>query len=460
MKIFLFCLILFCSLFSFSSAHAATVIYRSVGAGNTANLNANSRTVTISGTTVTFSGAMPNNVGVGDVLQYQISSTYYLAFISSRTSSTQYTVQAADGGAPQAAPSGTAVNVYRAYTSLADAVTGSGLENPAIDASVRDFDSWTGGKDLVTADEQWNIACYSDAEDLTTGVAINNSAIDWVTDDTHYIKIYTPYLSSEVGISQRPNGAWDDSKYRLDSDDDTNGPPMNINSANVWIDGLQIFSGATMMGTDAIDLTNTSGKVKISNSILKADPVNGMSNFGINISTISNAGIYQAWNNIIYGFLQGGISLDGSANILYAYNNTTIGSAGAGEDICYNSVNGTFVAKNDIAQNCATGYGGTFDSNSQNNLSDLSSDAPGTNSTNNSSLTFADSTNADYHLNASDTTAIGDGINLSADTNLSFSTDIDSDSRPATGAWDIGADEYVSLGNATTPAACTGLSVY
>ncbi|MDR3558773.1 MAG: hypothetical protein P4L58_00010 [Candidatus Pacebacteria bacterium] len=133
MKIFLFCLILFCSLFSFSSAHAATVIYRSVGAGNTANLNANSRTVTISGTTVTFSGAMPNNVGVGDVLQYQISSTYYLAFISSRTSSTQYTVQAADGGAPQAAPSGTAVNVYRAYTSLADAVTGSGLENPAID---------------------------------------------------------------------------------------------------------------------------------------------------------------------------------------------------------------------------------------------------------------------------------------------------------------------------------------
>jgi len=457
-KFFLFGLILSAGLFSFSSAHAATAIYRSVGVGNTANLNTSNRTVAISGTTATFSGAMPDNVGVGDVLEYQISSTYYLAFISGRTSSTHYAVQAADSSTPQAAPSGTDVNVFRAYTSLADALSGTSAENSAIDSSVKDFDSFSGGKDLVSADEQWNVACYADAEDLTVGATINNSAISWITDDTHYIRIYTPYQTSEVGASQRASGIWDDAKYRLDSNDDTNGPPLNINAANVWIDGLQIFSGATMMGSDAIDLTNSSGEVKISNSIFKADPVNGMSNFGINISTISNAGTYQVWNNIIYGYLAGGINLDGSANTLYAYSNTIIGSDGAGQDICYNRVDGTFVAKDDIAQSCSAGYSGTFDDSSSNNLSGLA-DAPGTNPANSATLTFADSSSNDYHLNSSDTAAMGQGVNLTSDSNLSFSTDIDRDSRPSSSVWDIGADEHVSLGDTTPPAACTELSV-
>ena len=57
-----------------------TSLYRSVGV-NAANLNTSARTVQIAGNTATFSGAMPANVGVGDVLQYQVAATYYLAFI-------------------------------------------------------------------------------------------------------------------------------------------------------------------------------------------------------------------------------------------------------------------------------------------------------------------------------------------------------------------------------------------
>ena len=80
-------------------------------------LNTSSRTVTIAGTTATFSASMPDKVGVGDVLQYQVAATWYAAFISARTSNTVYTVQSATGGTPQAAAGGTAVSVYRAYTS-------------------------------------------------------------------------------------------------------------------------------------------------------------------------------------------------------------------------------------------------------------------------------------------------------------------------------------------------------
>ena len=70
-----------------------------VGADST-NLNTGNRTVEIVGTTATFSGAMPNKIGVGDVLQY--GSTPDRAFISGRTSATVYTVQNATAGTPVA----------------------------------------------------------------------------------------------------------------------------------------------------------------------------------------------------------------------------------------------------------------------------------------------------------------------------------------------------------------------
>jgi len=54
---------------------------------------------------------------------------------------------------------------------------------------------------------------------------------------------------------------------------------------------------------------------------------------------------------------------------------------------------------------------------------------------------FADATNKDFHLRVGDTAARGNGVNLSGDANLAFTTDIDNQARPATSAWDIGADQ-------------------
>lgn len=440
MKSLLFFFVFFGCLFFCFNAKAATSIYRSVGPANTLDLNTNSRTVTISGTTATFSGAMPNNVGVGDVLQYQIDTTYYLAFISGRTSSTVFSVQSSTGGTPQAASEGQAVNVYRAYTSLEEAE--SGTENTAFDASVSNFDSFTDGKDITSSDEQWNITCYGDAEDTTLGIVFQ----DWTTDADNYIKIYTPYLTSEVGTSQRHNGIWDDSKYKLVvSDDFPNGSPISINtgsdvnSVNVWIDGIQVYLNS-MMGATAIELYNITGETKISNNIIKANSENS-STYAINISDLTHDGTYKIWNNIIYGFFDGAINFspsNGSESIIYAHSNTAIGISSV-EGGCYNHGSyGTFVAKNNIAQSCFAGFAGVFDSDSDYNLSDLA-DAPGSNSQNSATVTFAGA--ADYHLDSTDTGAMNNGTNLSDDANLAFSIDIDNQDRSN---WDIGADEYVA----------------
>lgn len=50
-----------------------------------------------------------------------------------------------------------------------------------------------------------------------------------------------------------------------------------------------------------------------------------------------------------------------------------------------------------------------------------------------------------YHLASTDTGAIDDGTDLSADGTFAFTDDIDGDTR--SGSWDIGADEYVSASN-------------
>ncbi|MFA5961780.1 MAG: hypothetical protein WC848_03815 [Parcubacteria group bacterium] len=459
--------------FSFS-ASAATQIYRSVGPANTTNLNTTHETVTISGTTATFSDAMPNNVGVGDVLQYDISGTVYLAFITGRTSSSVFSVQSSTGGAPHSASATQVVSVYRAYTSLVDAE--AGIESLAFDSTVANFDDWTAGgdatandlgNDLVAGDLQWNIACYGDAEDdVSAGVVMVGG---WTTDDTRFIKIFTPNLTTQVGTSQRHAGVWGETgKYTLavhsvDGDNQSD-PPINIGGPNVWLDGLQILDDNMGTGnTIGVSLANISGLTRISNCIIKA-PAEGWTSYGI-MATGTETGTYKVWNNIISGFSEGGIYLIGESNTLYAYNNTVYGAFATlgGEDVCFQVDLGTIVAKNNIAQNCGIGYGGTgsFDLASEYNISDLD-DTPGSHNIDSQTLTFTDLTTdaEDFHLDDTDTAAIDAGSNLASDAHLSFSVDIDGDTR--TVPWDIGADESpfsTELGDEIAPAGPSGLAV-
>ena len=88
-------------------------LFRSVGATDT-DLNTSARTVTITGSTAIFSEGMPNNVGIGDCLVYNDR----LAFIHARINNKVYTVKDKDGIFPSSAAAGTAVGIFRCYTSL------------------------------------------------------------------------------------------------------------------------------------------------------------------------------------------------------------------------------------------------------------------------------------------------------------------------------------------------------
>jgi uncharacterized delta-60 repeat protein len=413
--------------------------FRSVGTTAT-DLNTNSRTVEIYGTTATFSGAMPDNVGVGDVLQYQVTGTYYLAFIHGRVSDTVYTVVPADGGTPQAAAAGTAVAVYRAYTSLANWQALN--ENDIIDDTVENFDT---SRDLVSANTIMKVACYGDGPD-TTMVIIDG----WTTSADNYIKIYTPYLSTEVGASQRHSGKWDNSKYRIES----GVAPIRIgaNSAgagNVWIDGLQVYlSSVTGNGNSGIlSYQTTQANHRISNNIIRSVTNNTYSYTGIYFFGAAASSEARIWNNIVYGFNGtngSGISNSDADYTAYVYNNTVYDCS-----VGY-ATSGTSIAKNNIAYNNTNNYSGSFNAASTNNLSGPSqTDAPGSNPRNAVTVTFVDPSGSppDFHLDSTDIGAKGYGTDLSGDASLDFTEDIDGGTR--SGLWDIGADEY-GVGSSTT----------
>jgi hypothetical protein len=424
-----------------------TALYRSVGV-TSADLNTSGRTVAISGTTATFSGSMPDKVGVGDVLKYRVGVTYYVAFIHGRTSDIVYTVKDKAGGTPQAAVAGTAVNVYRAYTSL------SAWESQTENASIGvNFDTST---NLVTQNAVMNVACYGDGTDDTTYTVING----WTTDSTRYIRIYTPYLPYEVGVSQRHKGVWDATKYVIRSSYasiDIGDGSAGTNS--VWIDGLQVWlDSVTGNGNSGILVTQTGvANHRFSNNIVRGVDSTSYDNYGIAFYGAGAGSVARIWNNIVYDFSGAsrgyGIVAGGGSNAFtaYVYNNTVYNSYTG----FFQQSNATFVAKNNVYRSGgisgARGYRGTFAAGSDYNSSSRSGEAPVVAPKDNTASPWYSGATADASIFVS---AGGDprnlhllsgaifrgvGATLLGDPNLSFGTDIDSEGR--VGAWDIGADQ-------------------
>jgi hypothetical protein len=113
----------------------------------------------------------------------------------------------------------------------------------------------------------------------------------------------------------------------------------------------------------------------------------------------------------------------------------------------YTSGSGTAVAKNSFAFNCGNNWAASFSAaNSSNNATSSGSDnAPGDSSVFGiTSAAFVDSDGGNYHL-AAGSALIGAGVNLYS----TFTTDIDGDERPSSGAWGIGFDHYVAGAPAT-----------
>jgi len=406
--------------FSYTTVTPAAVYY-SVGQ-STADRKTGSPTVTMVGGAAVFSVAQTGNIGVGDRVTY---NTNVIAYISAKTGGDMmhWSLVTATGGVPADIAGATVVSIRHEYASLSAAVGGAKDANHLNSA------------DLRATNTILNIPCYFDSGADTAAVTVTG----YTTSAANYIKIYTPFnISTEANNSQRHQGKWDDAKYNLKY---TTGPGVSnvlaIAISNVRVDGLQIKGTAgNGMGLVAIKVESSvaHNTTSISNCI-----VSGVS------STVQNEGIWvyssiKAWNNIIYGF-----NLNSGSGIRFSVStaNTSYISNVTIYDCVYGLNNtwvGTPLAKNVITQNCTDGFNGAINAGSNYNISNKSADAPGANSKNSTTVVFVDAANKNFHLSNSDTAARGSGVNLSADPNLPFSTDIDGQPRP-TGAWDIGADQ-------------------
>lgn len=418
----------------------ATQIFRSVGIGSTAPVQDNALgSLTIVGDEATFSAGVADNIGVGDVITYNTDTR--IAFISSRISSSVFEVKLADGKSDPASVTGNNDwKIFRAYTSLRDAEQGT--ENSGIPPGISNFDSWSGGKDLVSANEQWNIALYADGfEDIgaTNGIAIGG----WSTSEHYPIKIFTPNKASEVGVSQRHHGVFDRSKYYLNNDaTDTYRRGIELRTSSVIIDGLQILvinngnPGASGIHNWTGGWENTSKHV-ISNNIIQGHfTPGGAGMMGIKFGRSDyTQAEYRIYNNIFYGFkdhyTNSAIHIRGQG---YAYNNTIYN--------CWNAfelLNGSTILKNNLAQNIADSIKsiGNYDYlNSGNNIFSITDTPYAVSDRVITDIEFNMKNAHDYRLSSTDFEAIGTGLNLSLDPHIAITHDIMGQIRTR---WDIGA---------------------
>jgi hypothetical protein len=387
---------------------------------------------------------------VGDVViidsdnSNAINSADTLLFVHKRNDSAQYELRTQAGVIPNNISINDTYQIYRAYTSLANAEAGT------INSTLNGLGfTFTGGnRDLVANNEQWNIACYANG---TTGDDVDANFSGWITGVANYLKVYTPVEINEIGITQRHNGAWDENKYKIALGDWADDGNIQTNLAYMRIEGIQLskvvsnFSEPKGIGIGGTE----EGELIITDNIIKMTDTSPYIHRGISYGKGASPGnqIVKIFNNLIYDIRnstgQGyGINIS-QYGIHSIYNNTVINS-GIGYN--YQSTAGEVTLKNNIAQDCTDGYhlesGVSWEADSNYNISDLATDAPGANSKNSTNVLFVDEASDDFRLSSDDTSAKGAGLNLSTDTDLSFFDDIRGQARPKSpDAWSIGACE-------------------
>jgi parallel beta-helix repeat protein len=474
-RLFLITIFSFVIFLSAAKAQAATDIFRSMGPGNTNELasSTGSFLLSISGDTASFSsGTIPNNVGVGDVLVFDSNNDNILdanddiVFIYGRSSSTSYTVKNELGAntATTTSANDTWV-IYRAYTSLRNALGYVGGVNSAFSPNSAipvAFNNQIGLKNISTnatgTDQVWNIACYGDApEDMDDG---STSVNGWTTGLNNYVRIFTPNLSSEVGVSQRHNGKWDDSKYNYIRGS------LSIADSYTRVEGLQIQTrvSSPFYGILAYSATNRPTGIRISSNIVKIpEAVNN--SYGIVFGTQTTRPNY-VYNNIVYGFTGvGAMAIDMDSDYgsgpSYVYNNTVFGSY-YGIYVAYKNA----LLKNNLAIDNFSDYDGTCPNDSDYNAYYRGApyfEGGGVNNSNGlnisayaSSSVFVDAIHEDFRLSSS-SPLVNVGADLSGDASLSFSVDLQNQTR--SGTWDVGADEYAGESYDTTAPVVTTFSI-
>jgi pimeloyl-ACP methyl ester carboxylesterase len=424
-------------------------IYRSVGPNATEAIATGvNNSLNIENTIAAFNTSLPDNIGVGDAIQYDSDHDGVvdaIAFIQERLSSTQYVLQQANAVAALPVNDDFNWSIYRAYTSLYNAE--AGIENEGIHADLQNFDTWTEGRNLVANNAQWHIACYADADD-TSFVTISG----WITDDTHFIRIFTPVQLNEVGQSQRHNGAVNGDGYQLFPT--SPGSPYSFIQIEVpytVIDGLKIKAFENIKYSAAIDLKKANASKIMNNLIYNWGNKTAYSAIKCRGGNETSEGAYIVNNIVIGSGIDQSRTFYGIRSLsyyddIYVLNNTVYniksengGGIAMGGDSDYHRRG--FLGNNLSWNNTKDFVVTAFIKQTENNFSSDDS-APGTNAiwgvtqAKTPDFVSTDPGNEDLHIRMT-SSAIDAGCNL----NPSVISDLDGEIR---NLFDIGADEYQS----------------
>lgn len=284
--------------------------------------------------------------------------------------------------------------------------------------------------DLVAAGNTHKVYCEGTIAD-TTACTIGG----WTTGVGNGITV-------TVDVAVRHKAVYSTSYYRIET---TNaGSMIFIGNTDVVFEGIQLQLTATVSGRGGIQAY--ADRVYVRKCLVKGI-ISGAGVDGCRGIHTYNAGMdIYVYDNIVYDFVN--TDDDSQEQRAFSFRTSTISA-------CYNNTavncyygfwtnDAGITYKNNIAQDSGNaGYAGTPHADSTNNLSDKA-DAVGSNPINSKTLVFRNKVNDDFHLAASDTDAIGAAENVSTDPDgkLSFSDDIDGDTRVT---WDVGADECIAV---------------
>ena len=298
------------------------------------------------------------------------------------------------------------------------------------------------------AAEQTNLVTDGDTHRvLCSGTTADSFLIlaGWITGSSNFITFES---NPDDPAGRNFGNTYSDSHYRLEPT--TNDNDIVISAINFTIIiGIQLKPTSFVANGKRLITVNAADDVTIDSCRLNMDQAGKAGWFGIQGSTLTQrlCILNTLIDNIGSNFT--GLDFPSLTEVSYSHNNTVIGATfgikTAGTD--------TVSASNNLVYNCGTSYVGDFDSASDNNSTDNAETTGGSNDRQNQSYSFEDEAGSNYVLKPNDTGALQKGANLSAHANCPVITDLRSRNR--SGAYDIGAFQYISRSSLGTSAGLT-----
>ncbi|MCK5081829.1 MAG: hypothetical protein KAR31_02880, partial [Candidatus Omnitrophica bacterium] len=470
-------------------------IYYSVGT-STANLRQGTQITSITFGAAVFATAQADNIGVGDKITYAASAK--TAYISGRVDSTHYNLITATGNLP--ADEGASVSldsITRAFNNLNNAV------NPGAAPSSDDL---LGTTDLVTGNYILNIPCYGDGADgnaasidgWTTGehnyLKIYTPVLtSEVGTSQRHSGVYSTSAYRLEASGNKILQVWRSAiieglqiEATLTADGQAGVYLWPYDASATFRDNIvstvvgSYTDGIAVQGIDLNDIKiynniiygtgNAWGK-----GILTSNEASGNCYLYNNTIVDCTYGIYVhpgtapvVKNNLVSGATSSAYSLDGGTwgpGCCYNLANDTTApgtnsrtnqlttvdvESGLGQKVLSVAVTTGFSEGDNVVIDSTASGGGkeicTILSVQDTVSLTMTANLTITHTVGEkvSAVIFVDETGTppDFHLASNDTGAKNLGTDLSADSNLAFSDDIDGQVRPGGASWDIGGDEY------------------